>query len=120
LRATFDFGNFVEVNVRPFDQAYPLLKDFIEHVHVKDAQRLPGGTCRVAPAGKGDGQVSAVLTDLAAQPRNIFLSVEPRGATAGPLGGEPDPRSCVQAVLALKKLLEQIGSPKPGITQSAP
>ena len=108
LRATFDFGNFVEVCVNPLTQAYPLLKDFIEHVHVKDAQRLPDGTCRVVAAGQGDGQIAAVLAELAKQDRQVFLSVEPRGASAGPSSGEPDPRLTTQAILALQQILAQI------------
>lgn len=126
LRATFDFGNFVEVCVNPLTQAYPLLKEFIEHVHVKDAQRLPDGTCRIVPAGQGDGQVDGVLADLANVERKIFLSVEPRGAVAGLSGGEPDPRRCTQSILALRDILVKLAATAPpcsvtsAVTQPVP
>ncbi len=37
LQIAFDPANFVQVGVRPFDEAWPLLARHVVHVHVKDA-----------------------------------------------------------------------------------
>ena len=54
--------------------AYKLLKDYIAYIHVKDAKLSDG---RVVPAGYGDGNVKAILTDLFASGFDGFLSLEP-------------------------------------------
>jgi sugar phosphate isomerase/epimerase len=34
---TFDPANFAQVGVRPFAEAWPLLRPYVIHVHIKDA-----------------------------------------------------------------------------------
>ncbi len=121
LRACFDFGNFVEAGVRPFTEAYPLLKDYVDYVQVKDAQKLPDGTCRIVAAGNGDGQVREVLAELAGQERDIFLSVEPRGTTQPAVfGGGPPQRPCVEAIRAVKQILLEIALTRESVTHPSP
>lgn len=121
LRACFDFGNFVEAGVRPFTEAYPLLKDYIDYVQVKDAQKLPDGTCRIVAAGQGDGQVREVLTDLAGQDRDIFLSVEPRGTTQlTAVPGGVAQRPCTEAIRAVKRILDEIARVRETVTHLSP
>ena len=120
LRATVDLANYVEVGVRPFDQAYSLLKGFVDYVHVKDAQRLADGACKVVAAGQGDGQVAEMLAGLAQEPREIFLSIDPRCAQAHETEKVSDGRCCGQAMEAVKTILGQIGAAQAGITLPAP
>ena len=52
LRCAFDFANFVQVGVRPYDEAWPPLADHVAHFHVKDAVAVDrqGGPPYPAPA----------------------------------------------------------------------
>lgn len=121
LRAAFDFGNFVEVGVRPFEDAYPVLRDYIDYVQVKDAQRQPDGTCRLVVAGQGDGQVALVLAELAKLDREIFLSVVPGGTVPSVrVPGRTEPCTCRETVRALTSILEQIETRTAAVTQPLP
>jgi sugar phosphate isomerase/epimerase len=42
LRATFDAANFVQCGVRPFSEAYPLLRPHLVYLQVKDAVAATG------------------------------------------------------------------------------
>ena len=56
LRAIFDPANFVVDSVNPHDEAYPILEDYIEYMHIKDA-RTEGKDKTVVPAGEGEGHI---------------------------------------------------------------
>lgn len=71
FKAVFDFANFVQAG-QDTKEAYELLKDYIEYIHIKDAIGE-----RVVPAGKGDGNVAYILSDLFKSGYNGFLSLEP-------------------------------------------
>ena len=73
FKCTFDFANFVQVGQDTLE-AYELLKDFIEYVHIKDA-RFSDSV--VVPAGQGDGNVEAILSMLDEKGYSGFLSLEP-------------------------------------------
>ncbi len=73
FRAIFDFANFVQAGQDTLE-AYELLKDHIEYIHVKDAIK---GSGKVVPAGFGDGNVKEILTKLFADGFKGFLSIEP-------------------------------------------
>jgi sugar phosphate isomerase/epimerase len=116
LKATFDPANFVQCGVHTFPEAYELLKEHIEYVHIKDAVYSDG---HVVPAGVGDGKVKELLSALKLSGYEGFLSLEPHLAafegfgtleknSVGfdlPQGGA---RSFAVAVHALKKLLEVV------------
>ena len=51
-----------------------MLKTFISYIHVKDALFKDGS---VVPAGMGDGNIAAILSDLHKEGYNGFLSLEP-------------------------------------------
>ncbi|MGH4051178.1 MAG: sugar phosphate isomerase/epimerase family protein [Clostridium sp.] len=74
VKAVFDPANFVQCNVKPYPQAYTLLKDYVVYVHVKDAVYSDH---HVVPAGEGDGKVKELLTYLHKNNYNGFLSLEP-------------------------------------------
>lgn len=73
LRAVFDMGNFVLDGHDPVS-AYPLLKDYIEYFHIKDA--LYAGA--IVPAGCGEAKIGELLhryrDDFG---KDVILSVEP-------------------------------------------
>ena len=91
LRIAFDPANFVQVGVRPYDDAWPLLSEYVTHFHVKDAVRVDreGGPpyparaqeqqlmASVRPAGEGDGQLDKLLSALDLQNYRGFLVIEP-------------------------------------------
>ena len=73
FRGIFDFANFVQARQDTLE-AYELLKDQIDYVHVKDALWEDG---KVVPAGFGDGNVKEILTRMFAGGFQGFLSLEP-------------------------------------------
>jgi 3-dehydroshikimate dehydratase len=105
--AAFDPANFVIDGVKPFDEAYPLLEEFIAYCHVKDATFDPS---EIKPAGEGDGQVPEVLNALNRKGVSCFLSLEPHLAMAGQFRGFTGPELFRQASKALKKVLTEIGA----------
>ena len=77
LQLAFDPANFVQVGVRPYDQAWPLLAEHVTHFHVKDAVAGEDGMAGVRPAGEGDGQLAELMPALRRQDYRGFLVVEP-------------------------------------------
>jgi sugar phosphate isomerase/epimerase len=105
LRMAFDPANFVQVGVRPMDQAWPLLADYTTHIHIKDAL-FDGGAVR--PAGQGDGAIPELLTALKARGYRGFLTLEPHLHTAGRAGGFSSPDGMRTAIRALRGLLDGV------------
>ena len=108
LRATFDAANFVQCGVRPFDEAYGLLRPHLVYLQVKDALAATG---EVVPAGQGDGQVRDTLAALRDSGFEGFMSLEPHLAQAGRHGGFSGPEGFTRAARALKFLLNDLGIP---------
>lgn len=105
--AIFDPANFVVDKIKPFDEAYPLLEEFIDYCHIKDATFDP---LTIQPAGHGDGQVPELLNALAQKGVSCFLSLEPHLASAGQFRGFSGPDLFRQASRALKAILADIGA----------
>ncbi len=105
LRATFDAANFVQCGVRPFSDAYPLLRPHLVYLQVKDAR---AGDGEVTPAGEGDGQVRETLQALRDSGFAGFMSLEPHLDLAGRHGGFSGPDKFRQAARALKRLLGEL------------
>jgi sugar phosphate isomerase/epimerase len=89
LRIAFDPANFVQCDVRPMEEAWPMLREWVAHVHVKDAVRVerdapypapaPEGALMmsVRPAGEGDGEVPELLRELDRAGYRGYLTLEP-------------------------------------------
>ena len=91
LKIAFDPANFVQVGVRPYDEAWPLLAEHVAHFHVKDAVAVdrsgvapypaPAPEVRlmasVRPAGEGEGQLPQLLRALDTLEYRGFLVIEP-------------------------------------------
>ena len=108
LRATFDAANFVQCGVRPHTEAYPLLREHLVYLQVKDAV---AGTGQVVPAGQGDGEVALTLAALAEAGFDGFVSLEPHLTEAGTYGGFSGPDGFHRAATALKELLAERSIP---------
>jgi sugar phosphate isomerase/epimerase len=106
LGVTFDPANFVQVGVKPYTEAFPLLKEDIRYLHVKDALFADG---RVTPAGEGDGEIREVVSALAMDGFDGVLALEPHLKVAGRAGGFSGPEAFHVATTALKRLLDEIG-----------
>jgi sugar phosphate isomerase/epimerase len=89
LGIAFDPANFVQCGVRPVSEAWPLLRDHVVHVHVKDAVSVPREApypapapegalmASVRPAGEGEGELRDLLHELDRTGYHGFLSLEP-------------------------------------------
>ncbi len=73
LKLIFDFANFVQVGVDTL-QAFDLLKDDIEYIHIKDA--IKKGNQNVL-CGTGDGKIPEILKMVFDNGYNGFLTLEP-------------------------------------------
>jgi len=108
LRATFDSANFVQCGVRPFSEAYALIRPHLVYLQVKDALAATG---EVVPAGQGDGELRETLAALRDSGFAGFMSLEPHLAQAGRFGGFSGPEGFARAAAALKFLLNEASIP---------
>lgn len=74
IKTVFDMGNYVLEGVRPYPEAYGMLKDTVAYFHIKDA--LSAGA--IVPPGKGEAKIKEILTDhVKYSAPDFFVSVEP-------------------------------------------
>jgi sugar phosphate isomerase/epimerase len=98
LTLAFDPANFVQVGVRPFSEAWPLLAAHVGHFHVKDAVTVDRGDAPPYPApppegllmgsvrlpGQGEGELPELLAALAGNGYSGLLTIEPHLALTMP------------------------------------
>jgi sugar phosphate isomerase/epimerase len=106
LRVAWDSANFVQVGVRPFTDAYGLLREHIEYLQVKDAVMATG---TVVPAGEGDGELRETIAALRRDGFSGFASLEPHLAEQHELGGFSGPASFGRAARAFRGLTDDAG-----------
>ena len=99
FRAIFDPANFLEVGVQPYPEGLLDLIEYVEQLHVKDAQFGERGA--IEPAGKGDGEISATIQALQRRGFDGPASLEPHLTEAGPSGGYSGPEGYRVAARAL-------------------
>ncbi len=73
LGCIFDPANYILCGVDTV-KSFPLLKDYVVYMHIKDAIADTG---IIVPAGKGDGGIAEILRSLDERKISAFLSVEP-------------------------------------------
>ena len=113
LKAVFDMGNFVLDGYDPIN-AYKLLKNHIEYLHIKDA--LYAGA--IVPAGRGEAKIKEILNDYKKNgKKDTFITLEPHLQTFGGLNAlvgktfenpykyNDQKEAFTDAVLKLKELL---------------
>lgn len=102
VRNIIDPANYIQVGSKVFPEAWDMLKDYTDYMHIKDA-RWDGA---VVPAGEGDGKIFEILKELYKQNYSGWLSIEPHlGANSQPGGGE---LLFAKAANALKGLLNRL------------
>jgi sugar phosphate isomerase/epimerase len=106
LRFAFDTANFVQSQVLPMTDAYPLVEPYIAWVQMKDALVNSG---KPVPIGEGDGQIRDFLRELKKKNYSGFVSVESHLEPEGKFAGYSKAQLFVVNVRALKRLLEEAG-----------
>lgn len=108
-RAIIDPANFVQCGYKPVDQAWPVLKNYIEYIHCKDAlaPSTPEDLGEVVPSGEGQGQFPELIQELKSANYNGFLSIEPHLGDFDAFGGLCGPDLWTTAHTALVKLLRE-------------
>jgi sugar phosphate isomerase/epimerase len=105
LRMTLDTGNFAQMGVRSADEAYPLLREYVTHIQIKDVRSADGA---ITVAGEGDGQVPELLAALRRDGYRGFLSLEPHLALAEKARGFSGPELFGQAAAALQRIVADV------------
>jgi len=100
LRACWDPGNAYFAGETPYPDGYNAIRNFVEHVHVKDAELLANGKYRFIVIGEGEVDYRGHLTALKADGYKGYLSVETHYK---PFGGsaEQGTRLALQGLLKL-------------------
>jgi sugar phosphate isomerase/epimerase len=107
LGFVWDTANFVQVGeARLTERGWPLLGEYVEHVHVKDARLADGKVC---VAGAGEGQVREFLVALRERHYRGFLALEPHLTLAGHSSGFSGPDGMALAIDGLRKLMAELG-----------
>lgn len=111
-RSIYDAANYVQTGFRPFDEAWPVVKDYVDYVHVKDAtvptETHPIGV--ITPAGGGDGQYPELLAHLHDTGYDGFVSIEPHLGDFDEFGGLCGPELWTSAHDALTGILDSAGA----------
>lgn len=111
-RAIYDAANYVQTGFQPFNEAWPIVKDYVDYVHIKDAtipdQENPIGI--IKPAGQGDGQYPELLAALHAAGYNGFVSIEPHLGDFDEFGGLCGPELWSSAHDALTDILNTLSA----------
>ena len=111
-RAIFDPANYVQCGVKPFDEAYPQVREYTDYIHVKDASGTEmdaNGHNKVLPAGEGDGQVRELVAALAADGYDGFFSIEPHLGDFDAFGGLCGPDLWTTAYDAITGIFREQG-----------
>jgi len=98
----FDFANFVQCSLHPYQDCWLKLKPYITYFHVKDALM---GSGKVAPAGQGDGDIELILREAFAAGYDNFLTLEPHLSVAAASYGRTTPELFRTACSALEDIL---------------
>lgn len=104
LRVIWDPGNAYCDGERPFPNGYDDVKDFIAHVHVKDAKAVDGKPAWTV-VGEGDIDWAGQFKALHEAGYKGYLSLETH--YAGPDGKEATSRACLEA---MNRILKEVGA----------
>lgn len=110
-RGIFDPANYVQCHVKPFDTAYPMVREYTDYIHCKDAlaDTMKLGVEEVVPCGEGDGQVREVVAQLNKDGFCGFFSIEPHLGQFDAFGGLCGPDLWTKAYNALTGIFKEQG-----------
>ena len=109
-RSIYDAANSVQTGFRPYDEAWPVVGEYVDYVHVKDAT-VPTGTHPIGvitPAGQGAGQYPELLAHLRDTGYDGFVSIEPHLGDFDEFGGLCGPDLWTSAYDALTGILDSV------------
>lgn len=106
LRLAWDAANYVQCGVRPYPEAYRMLRPYTQYIQIKDAVLATG---EVVVAGAGDGGIRETVRALRADGFDGFFSMEPHLAAGHRLGGFSGPDNFVRATQAFVEILDAEG-----------
>ena len=100
LRAVFDPANFIQAGATPYPDAFNIMKEHIEYMHIKDAHK--DGTVTVS--GDGIGEIEKILRGLYESGWKGFVSLEPHlGAFQGLANLEGDNKTVTTSLSSPEK-----------------
>ncbi len=108
LRLAFDPANYVQCGVRPFTDAYAMVRPYIEYMHIKDAVF---GTGDVRVAGEGEGEIREIVRALHADGFSGYFSIEPHLGSFDAFGGQCGPELWRRAHGGFVAMLSDEGVP---------
>jgi len=103
LRAVWDPGNAFFADENPFPDGWNAIRNFVEHVHVKDAELLASGRKRFVVVGDGEIDYEGQFDALRADGYEGYISLETHYR---PFGGTPEQAS-VLCLQGMNKLLSE-------------
>lgn len=103
LQAVWDPGNAFFAGENPYPDGYQAIRNYVKHVHVKDAELLANGSRRFVVVGEGEIDYAGHFKALKQDGYDGFISLETHYR---PFGGTPEQgsRLCLQS---LRKLLAE-------------
>lgn len=104
LRAIFDPANYLEIGVEAYPDALIQVVEYVEALHIKDANKGQRGD--IEPPGAGDAHIPETLAAMAARGFEGAASLEPHLAEAGRKGGFSGPEAYERATVALRDCFE--------------
>ena len=99
IKIALDPGNFIRDHVKPFPDAYNILKNHLAYFHIKDSTTDPQ---KFVPSGEGVADMGKLLATAYADGFNGVLSLEPHLTYIKELN---DAQRFTKAANALKKVL---------------
>ncbi len=109
LRLAYDPANFVwgEQITNNVEVAWPLMKPYIVHIHIKD-WKLGAKDVGSMP-GQGDGQIKQLLAELAGMKYGGCVTMEPHLMAGGQFGGSTGPELFSKAIAAVRSMAKEVG-----------
>lgn len=109
LRLAYDPANFVwgEKITNNVEVCWPIMKPYVVHIHIKD-WKLDSPDIGSVP-GQGDGQIKALLAELAGMGYDGCMTMEPHLKTGGQFGGSTGPELFARAIAAVRELANDVG-----------
>lgn len=103
----FDPANFVHCGAGSvYEKCWKPLKKYVTFMHMKDWKR---GESVGSPCGQGDGDVQTILSDLAKDGYDGFLTLEPHLSKGGQFAGHTGPQLFKVAIDALRDCCHKAG-----------
>lgn len=102
--ANFVWGDNIHNNM---DVCWPLMKPFVNHIHIKD-WKIGSADIGSMP-GEGHGQIQELIDELASMKYSGFVTMEPHLKSGGQFGGDTGPELFAEAIEATRNICDNAG-----------